>query len=115
MKKISKIKNSKIKNRICSSVAATVGVVSFTLANTMPVYATSASGISLLDNGMKLITGAGIAICEAIGILGIIKGGMDFSTGVSQRDQSGIVQGGAELFGGLFMAGIGIVIGLFGL
>lgn len=105
---------SKIKNRICSSVAATVGVVSFTLANTMPVYATSSTGIPFLDNGMKIIKVAGIGICEAIGILGLVKGGMDFSTGISQRDQSGIIQGGAELFGGLFMAGIGIVIGLLG-
>lgn len=111
---------SKIKNRISAVAGTTAGAVSMTLANTMPVYATSSTGVSstgvpIVDNGMAIIKVCAIGICEIIGVIGLVKGGMDLGTGVSQRDQSGIVQGAAEFGGGLIMAGIGVIIGLLGL
>lgn len=64
---------------------------------------------------MIFIKVCAIGICEIIGVIGLVKGGMDLGTGVSQRDMSGIVQGAAECGGGLIMAGIGVFIGLLGL
>lgn len=106
---------SKIKNRISAVAGTTAGAVSMTLANTMPVYATTSTGIPIVDKGMTIIKVCAIGLCEIIGIIGLVKGGMDLGTGVSQRDMSGIVQGAAECGGGLIMAGIGVFIGLLGL
>lgn len=115
MKKITMKKNcSKIKNRICSTAGATAGVVSMTLANTMPVYATGSTGISTVDTGMTVIKTAAIGIVSIIGVVALAKGAMDLGTGISQRDQQGITQGAAEIAGGLIMGGVGVVIGLFG-
>lgn len=105
--------SSKLKKRVCA-VACTVATTSMVLTNTMPVYATDSTGVSTVDNGMKVITVLAIGFVEMLGIIGLAKGGMDLGTGVSQRDQNGIIQGAAEFGGGLIMAGIGIIIGLLG-
>lgn len=106
MKKVFK----NVKNVI---VGASTAVI--TLSGSMPVFAgTSSTGISTVDTGMNVIKVAAIGIVSVIGVIGLAKGGMDLGTGVSQRDQQGIVQGAAEIGGGLIMAGIGVVIGLLG-
>ena len=61
-----------------------------------------------------LTAGTGVGVCSAIGVVALVKGGIDFASDISQRDQSGIVTGGLEIGGGLIMAAIGVVIGLFG-
>lgn len=110
---------SKIKNRISAVAGTTAGAVSMTLAYTMPVYATTSTGTStgipIVDKGMAIIKVCAIGLCEILGVIGLVKGGMDLGTGVSQRDMSGIIQGAAEFGGGLIMAGIGVIIGLLGL
>lgn len=100
----------KAKNLICG----VAGAAAMTAANTMPVYAASSSGVPIVDQGMNIIKVIAIGIVEVIGIIGLVKGGMDLGSGVSQRDQQGITQGAAEFGGGLIMAGIGVIIGLLG-
>lgn len=75
---------------------------------------TTGTGVAEIDTGLNVIKTIGIGVCSVIGILGLIKGGIDFASGLSQRDQSGIVTGGLELGGGLVMAAIGVVIGVLG-
>ena len=74
----------------------------------------TSTGVTEIDTGLNVIKTIGIGVCSVIGILGLIKGGIDFASGLSQRDQSGIVTGGLELGGGLVMSAIGVVIGLLG-
>ncbi len=105
--------NSKLKKRVCA-VACTVATTSMVLANTMSVYATDSTGVSTVDTGMNVIKALAIGFVEIIGVIGLAKGGMTLGTGVSQRDQNGIIQGAAEIGGGLIMAGIGVIIGLLG-
>ena len=69
----------------------------------------TSTGVTEIDAGLNVIKTIGIGVCSVIGILGLIKGGIDFASGLSQRDQSGIVTGGLELGGGLVMAAIGVV------
>lgn len=75
---------------------------------------TTGTGAEQIDAGLKVVKTLGIGICSAIGVVALVKGGIDFASGISQRDQSGIVTGGLEIGGGLIMAAIGAVIGLFG-
>lgn len=103
----------KIKDRIAVGVWTFIGTAAMLSANVMPVYATS-TGVGEIDGGLDVIKAIAIGICATVGIIGLVKGGMDLGTGVSQRDQSGIVQGAAEFGGGLIMAGIGTIIGLMG-
>lgn len=97
------------------------------LKNSLPVIAGTAScilndtnvalagtGVAEVDTGMNVIKTLAIGVCSVVGIIGIVKGGMTFSSGISQRDQSGIVSGGLELAGGLIMGAIGTVIALMG-
>lgn len=107
------MKSKKVRNLI-NGVATVTGVTAMTLASTTPVLATSSTGIAPVDTGMTVIKTAAIGIVSIIGVIGLAKGGMDLGTGISQRDQSGITTGAAEVAGGLIMAGIGVVIGLFG-
>ena len=74
----------------------------------------SSTGIEQIDTGLNVIKTLGIGVCSAMGVVALVKGGIDFASGISQRDQSGIVTGGLEIGGGLVMAAIGVVIGLFG-
>lgn len=105
---------SKIKNRICSTAGATAGVVSMTLANTMSVYASSSTGVAAVDNGMKIVKIVAIGVVSTIGVIILAKGGMDLGSSISQRDNNGIATAAAEIAGGLIMAAIGALIGLFG-
>ena len=99
----------KVKNLLCGIAGAAI-----TVANTMPVFATSSTGVPIVDKGMSVIKMVAIGIVEVIGVIGLVKGGMDLGTGISQRDQTGITQGAAEFAGGLIMAGIGVIIALLG-
>ena len=74
----------------------------------------TSTGVTEIDTGLNVIKTLGIGVCTAIGVVALVKGGIDFASGISQRDQSGIVTGGLELGGGLVMAAIGVVIGLLG-
>lgn len=74
----------------------------------------SSTGVEQIDIGLNVIKTLGIGVCSAIGVVALVKGGIDFASGISQRDQSGIVTGGLEIGGGLIMTAIGVVIGLFG-
>ncbi len=74
----------------------------------------TSTGVTEIDTGLNVIKTLGIGVCSAIGVVALVKGGIDFASGISQRDQSGIVTGGLELGGGLVMAAIGVVIGLLG-
>ena len=67
-----------------------------------------------MDQGLNVIKGIAIGVCSMIGVVGLVKGGITFSSGISQRDQSGIVTGGLEFAGGLVMAAIAAVIALMG-
>lgn len=75
---------------------------------------TAGTGVEQIDEGLNVIKTLGIGVCSAIGVVVLVKGGIDFASGISQRDQSGIMTGGLEIGGGLIMAAIGVVIGLFG-
>lgn len=75
---------------------------------------TTGTGIAEIDAGLNVIKAIGIGICSAVGVLGLIKGGITLASGLSQRDQSGFITGGLELGGGIIMALIGIVIGVLG-
>ncbi len=74
----------------------------------------TSTGVTEIDTGLNVIKTLGIGVCSTIGVVALVKGGIDFASGISQRDQSGIVTGGLELGGGLVMAAIGVVIGLLG-
>lgn len=107
-------KFSKKARNLVNGVATATGAATMVLASSTPVFATSSTGIGPVDTGMTVIKTAAIGIVSIIGVIGLAKGGMDLGTGISQRDQQGITQGAAEVAGGLIMAGIGVVIGLFG-
>lgn len=104
----------KVKNLINGAVRITAGAAAITVMNTMPIYAASSSGIPAVDNGMNVIKVAAIGIVSVIGIIMLAKGGMSMGTAISQRDNTGIATAAAEIAGGLFMGGIGVVIGLLG-
>lgn len=72
----------------------------------------SSTGIEQVDTGLNVIKTLGIGVCAAIGVPALVKGGIDFASGISQRDQSGIVTGGLEIAGGLIMTAISVFIGL---
>ncbi len=72
----------------------------------------SSTGIEQIDTGLNVIKTLGIGVCAAIGVPALVKGGIDFASGISQRDQSGIVTGGLEIAGGLIMTAISVFIGL---
>ena len=108
------MKNSKKARKFTNAIATVAGAVSMVIANTTPVFATSSTGIAQVDTGMTVIKTVAIGLVSVIGVIGMVKGGMDLGTGISQRDTSGITQGAAELGGGLIMAAIGVVIGVMG-
>lgn len=89
------------------------GVASYALINTNIALAVS-TGVPEVDQGLNVIKGIAIGVCSMIGVVGLVKGGITFSSGISQRDQSGIVTGGLEFAGGLVMAAIATVIALMG-
>ena len=84
------------------------------LINRICFLLTAGTGVEQIDKGLNVIKTLGIGVCSAIGVVALVKGAIDFASGISQRDQSGIVTGGLEIGGGLVMAAIGVVIGLFG-
>ena len=89
------------------------GVASYALINTNIALAVSTGGPEV-DQGLNVIKGIAIGVCSMIGVVGLVKGGITFSSGISQRDQSGIVTGGLEFAGGLVMAAIATIIALMG-
>ena len=89
------------------------GGASYALINTNIALAVS-TGVPEVDQGLNVIKGIAIGVCSMIGVVGLVKGGITFSSGISQRDQSGIVTGGLEFAGGLVMAAIATVIALMG-
>ena len=89
------------------------GVASYALINTNIALAVS-TGVPEVDQGLNVIKGIAIGVCSMIGVVGLVKGGITFSSGISQRDQSGIVTGGFEFAGGLVMAAIATIIALMG-
>lgn len=89
------------------------GVASYVLINTNIALAVS-TGVPEVDQGLNVIKGIAIGVCSMIGVVGLVKGGITFSSGISQRDQSGIVTGGLEFAGGLVMAAIATIIALMG-
>lgn len=96
-----------------NTLPVVAGAASYVLTNTNVALA-DGTGVAEVDAGMLVIKTLAIGVCSVVGIIGIVKGGMTFSSGISQRDQSGIVTGGLELAGGLIMAAIGAIIGLMG-
>lgn len=108
----------KVKNLIPGTVGTTAGAAAMTIMNTMPVYAAestgTSTGIPVIDNGMNIIKVTAIGIVSIIGVVLLAKGGMSMGTAISQRDSSGIATAAAEIGGGLFMGGIGVIIGLMG-
>lgn len=107
------MKSNKILN-LKNGVATVLGAATMAVTNCMPAFAAASTGVPEVDNGLNIIKALCIGVCAAIGVVGLVKGGIDFSSGISQRDQSGITTGALELAGGLIMAAIGTVIGLFG-
>lgn len=103
----------KIKDRIAAGVGTFMGTTAMLSANVMPVYASS-TGVGEIDTSLTVIKVLGIGICESVGIIVIIKGGMEFGSAFSQRDSTGMQQGAAIIGGGLIMGFIGAIIGLLG-
>ena len=66
-----------------------------------------------LKNGVATALGAAtMAVTNCMPAYAAASTGV--SSGISQREQSGILTGALELAGGLIMAAIGTIIGLFG-
>lgn len=113
------MRSNKILN-LKNGVATVLGAATMAVTNCMPAFAAASAaaskgtGVPEVDKGLGIIKGLCIGVCAAIGVVGLVKGGIDFSSGISQRDQSGITTGALELAGGLIMAAIGTIIGLFG-
>lgn len=96
-----------------NSLPVIAGTVSCILNDTNIALAAS-TGVPEVDQGLNVVKGIAIGACSIIGVIGLVKGGMTFSSGISQRDQSGIVTGGLECTGGLVMAAIATIIALMG-
>lgn len=103
----------KIKDRIAVGVWTFIGTTAMLSANVMPVYASS-TGVGEIDSGLNVIKVIGIGICESAGVIMLIKGGMDFSSALAQRDASSMGLAAAVIGGGLIMGFMGVVIGLMG-
>lgn len=103
----------KIKDRIAVGVRTFIGTTAMLSANVMPVYAAS-TGVGEIDNGLNVIRVIEIGICESVGVIMLIKGGMEFSSALGQRDTSGMGLAAAVIGGGLIMGFIGAIIGLMG-
>jgi hypothetical protein len=102
-----------LKNKkITKILSVGVSTAALTISSLMPVLADT--GVEQVDAGLNVIKVLAIGVCETIGVLGLVKGGIDFSTGLTQRDQSGTVTGGLELASGLILCSIGALIGLMG-
>mgnify|MGYP000115574843 CR=1 FL=1 len=107
------MKSNKILN-LKNGAATVLGATTMIVTNCMSAFAGTSTGVPEVDKGLNIIKGLCIGVCAAVGVVGLVKGGIDLSSGISQRDQSGVVNGSLELAGGLVMAAIGTIIGLFG-
>lgn len=101
-------RKKKLKN-----VAAVLATTQY-FAMTMATRAYAGTGVAEVDNGLNAIKTLGIGIVGGIGVIVLIKGGMDLGSALKDRDTSGMAQAGGELAGGLVMAAIGTVIGFLG-
>ena len=89
------------------------GAASYVLTDTNIAFAAS-TGVPEVDQGLNVIKGIAIGVCSIVGVVGLVKGGITFGSGLSQRDQSGIITGVLEFAGGLVMAAIAGIIALMG-
>lgn len=101
-----------LKNSLKNTLPVIAGTATCVLTNTS--IALAGTGVAKVDNGLNVVKTLSIGVCAVIGVVGLVKGGMTFSSGLSQRDQSGIVTGGLELAGGFIMAAISAVITAMG-
>lgn len=88
------------------------GAGSFLLTTPMNVFATT--GIGQVDNAIAKTKLLGIGIVSAIGIIVLIKGGLDLGSAFKDRDTSGMATAGGEMIGGFIMAAIGPVLAFLG-
>lgn len=105
-------KLNNLKNTLKNTLPVLTGTAACILTNTS--IALADTGVGQVDAGLNSIKTMAIGVCSVIGVVGVVKGGITFSSGLSQRDQSGIVTGGLELAGGFIMAAIGAVIAFMG-
>ena len=74
----------------------------------------ASTGIAQVDNGMNKLKLLGIGLVSAIGIIVLIKGGLDLGTALKDRDSSGMGTAAGEIAGGIVMCAIGAVIAFLG-
>lgn len=103
----------KKKLNLKNGLAVTGSALLFAMANINIALAAS-TGVAQVDKGLNVIKALSIGVCSIIGVVGLVKGGMTFASGISARDQSGIISGGLELAGGLIMGAIAAIITLMG-
>lgn len=101
------------KKKLKNGVTALAMTQYFAMTMATKAYAAN-TGVAEVDNGLRSIKTLGIGIVGGIGVIVLIKGGMDLGSALKDRDTSGMAQAGGELAGGLVMAAIGTVIGFLG-
>lgn len=84
------------------------------MAFATPFTAFASTGVSTVDNAMEKLKILAIGIVSTLGVVVLVKGGMDLGTAFKDRDTSGISTAAGELAGGFVMAAIGAVIAFFG-
>lgn len=89
------------------------GAASYILTDTNVALAAS-TGVAQVDNGLNIVKGIAIGVCCIIGIIAFVKGIIDLSSALPQRDQSGMVTGGLECAAGLMMGFASVIVGLMG-
>lgn len=78
------MRSNKILN-LKNGVATVLGAATMAVTNCMPAFAAASTGVPEVDNGLNIIKALCIGVCAAIGVVGLVKGGIDFSSGISQR------------------------------
>lgn len=106
------MKSKKIIN-LKNTLPVMAGAASYVLIDTNVALAAS-TGVGQIDNGLNIVKGIGIGVCCIIGIIAFVKGVIDLSSGIPQRDQSGIITGGLECASGLIMGFASVIVGLMG-
>lgn len=84
------------------------------MAFATPFTAFASTGVSTVDTAMNNLKILAIGIVSTIGVLVLVKGGMDLGSAFKERDSSGMSTAAGELIGGFIMAAIGAVIAFLG-
>lgn len=73
-----------------------------------------AGDIGQVTNGLNNLKLLFLGVVAIIGVIVLVKGVVDFSSALSDRDSSGMKQAGLVIGGGAVMAAISTVIGFLG-